>query len=379
MFSGKGWAGGRPGRSQAGARSQEGAALFVVLAVGVVIALVLMVVMGRSGMNRKDSVKNMRPTREFYLADAGFNFIKTRVTMVNREGGAEKVRAFLNAQRGADWQPDRLRRQRHGVLPPEGFQDGRVPLSVDMEVQGTGKPGAFTSNESVSGVLRVPSLARYARYVEGNTELIYTAGTTVDGEILAAGGITLTGPTVTFTRLVSTGEVISNRTNGRYDFGFRENQKDIPTLNHVHINSWDNHVYDGSKYSTTFEYFARNGGIFVWGRIPTRAIRPGTASTPTGPAIPRRPAPATPCSPAATTPCPWPAAARWWWWDRRSPSTSPRSASWAATWSSRSPRSSTTPAATARTTSPWGSPRTYRRPSRASGATRSSTSPATST
>ena len=33
------------------------------------------------------------------------------------------------------------------------------------------------------------SLAKYARYVEGNSTLVYTGGTTVDGEILVAGDI----------------------------------------------------------------------------------------------------------------------------------------------------------------------------------------------
>lgn len=247
------------------ARSQDGAALFVVLATGVVLAVVLMYVMFRSGQNRKDSVKNMKQTREFYLADAGFNFIKTRVTIANREGGAEKVKTFLEAQRGADWQQIGFGATDMGYFRLNEFKLTEVPLTVDMEVQGSKKAGGSLVYESVSGVLRVPSLARYARYVEGTSELVYTAGTTVDGEILAAGGITLTGPTVTFTRLVSTGEVISNRTNGRYDFGFREAQKDIPTLNHVHINSWDNYLYSGAKYASTFQYYAENGGIFVMG------------------------------------------------------------------------------------------------------------------
>jgi hypothetical protein len=140
---------------------------------------------------------------------------------------------------------------------------------VELKVQGAKDPSQPKSRyESVSGVLRVPSLAKYARYVEGNSTLIYTGGTTVDGEILVAGDIQLTSPTVAFTRLVSTGGTVQNRGSGRYDFGFRENQTDIPTLNHVHINSWDNYLYDGSKYSTTFQSLARNGGIELFGNDP---------------------------------------------------------------------------------------------------------------
>lgn len=253
---------------QKGARAQSGAALFVVLAVGVVLAIVLTFVLFRSGQNRKDSVKNMKSTREFYLADAGFNFIKTRVTVANREGGVEKVRAFLDAQRAADWQQIGFGGTDMGFFRLSAFKMVDVPLTVDFVVEGSRKPnpGVTMVYESVQGVLRVPSLARYARYVEGNSELYYTPGTVVDGEILAAGGITLTGSTVTFTRMVSTGEVISNRPSGQYDFGFRENQKDIPTLNHVHINSRDNYLYNGSKYASTFQYFSDNGGINLMGR-----------------------------------------------------------------------------------------------------------------
>jgi hypothetical protein len=140
-----------------------------------------------------------------------------------------------------------------------------VPLTVDMEVQGARSAGPAPAYETVSGVLRVPSLARYARYVEGDAELIYTGGTLVQGEVMAAGGVTLSNPTVAFTRLITTGKVISNRPYGRFDFGFRENQKDIPTLNDVHLNSWDNYRYDGSRYASTFQYYADNGGIWLMG------------------------------------------------------------------------------------------------------------------
>lgn len=249
-----------------GARRQRGATLAVVLGIGIVLALTLTLVAWRSGKSRVDTVKNMKSTQEFYLADAGFNYLKTRVTELNRQGGAKAVTAFLAAEQASGWKRigfggqdmGSFRLLTHSVVP--------VPLSVELKVQGAKDPSQPRSRyESVSGVLRVPSLAKYARYVEGNSTLIYTGGTTVDGEILVAGDIDLTSPTVAFTRLVSTGGVVQNRNSGRYDFGFRERQTDIPTLNHVHVNSWDNYMFDGSKYSTTFQAMSRNGGIELYG------------------------------------------------------------------------------------------------------------------
>jgi hypothetical protein len=256
---------GKGGRARDPARGQRGAALFAVLATGIVLALVLSFVLFRSGLNRKESVKNMAATREFYLADAGFNYIKTKVTIANRDGGAKRVGAFLASQRSAGWQPIDLGGTGMGYFRLKDYKLVETPLTAELEVQGSRDAGDAPVHETVQGVLRVPSLARYARYVEGSTPLVYTSGTVVAGEILAAGRITLTGPTVHFTRLVSTGEVIANRPAGRYDFGFRENQKDIPTLNHVHVNSLDNYRYDGSKYASTFQYHAEHGGIHVFG------------------------------------------------------------------------------------------------------------------
>ncbi len=256
--------------SQRGAApgSQRGAALFVVLVTGVVLCLVLGFVAWRAGESRKDSVKTMKATREFYLADAGFNYVKTRVSLINRSDGAAAVRTFLAGQRAAGWQPIGLGGAERGVFRLSDYTMTEAPLTVEFEVQGARKAEAKPEYESVKGVLRVPSLARYARYVEGNSQLTYSAGTVVDGEILVAGGITLAGSTVRFTRMVATGEEITNRPYGRYDFGFREKQKDIPTLNHVHVNSWDNHKYDASLFRTTFEYYARNGGVYLFGDDP---------------------------------------------------------------------------------------------------------------
>jgi hypothetical protein len=245
---------------------QRGAALAIVLGIGIVIAITLVLVATRSGKSRVDTVKNMKATQEFYLADAGFNFLKTRVTELNRQGGAKMVTAFLAGEQTSGWKRIGFGPSDMGSFRLQEYKVVPVPLSVELKVQGSKDPSKpKTRYESVSGVLRVPSLAKYARYVEGNSTLIYTGGTTVDGEILVAGDIDLTSPTVSFTRLVSTGGVVQNRASGQYDFGFRERQTDIPTLNHVHINSWDNYMYDGSKYSTTFQALSRNGGIELFG------------------------------------------------------------------------------------------------------------------
>ncbi|MDB5105296.1 MAG: hypothetical protein JWP91_2985 [Fibrobacteres bacterium] len=247
-------------------QAQRGATLAVVLGIGLVLGLTLFLVAGRSGRSRVDTVKTMKATQEFYLADAGFNYIKTRVTELNRQGGAKLVRQFLGTQSGLGWQRIGFGSTEMGSFRLQTFQVTDVPLSIELNVQGVKDPTKPRSRyESVQGVLRVPSLAKYARYVEGPSTLVYTGGTLVDGEILVAGDIDLTSPTVTFTRLVSTGGGIQNRPAGQYDFGFREKQTDIPTLNHVHINSWDNYLYDNSKYSSTFQYMARNGGIELFG------------------------------------------------------------------------------------------------------------------
>ncbi len=253
-------------RDKANLRGQRGATLAVVLGIGIVLAITLFLVAGRSGKSRVDTVKNMKATQEFYLADAGFNYIKTRVTTLNREGGVKSVQAFLAGQQGAGWQRIGFGAADMGNFRLESYKVVPVPLSVELNVQGVKDATQSKSRyESVQGVLRVPSLAKYARYVEGNSTLTYTGGTMVDGEILVAGDVQLTGATVTFTRLVSTGGTILNQPNGKYDFGFRENQTDIPTLSNVHINSRDNQMYDASKFPQTFQYYAENGGISLYG------------------------------------------------------------------------------------------------------------------
>jgi hypothetical protein len=249
--------------------AQRGATLAVVLGIGLVLAITLYLAAGRSGRSRIDTVKNMKATQDFYLADAGFNYIKTRVMELNRKGGVKSVEAFLAAQKGSDWQSIGFGAAAMGSFRLRDYKVIPIPLSVELKVQGVKDPAKIkTRYESVQGVLRVPSLAKYARYVEGNSTLTYTGGTSVDGEILVAGDIQLTSPTVGFTRLVSSGGVVRNRTNGRYDFGYRENQTDIPTLSHVHIDSRDNYLYDGAKYPQTFEYYAANGGISLYGTDP---------------------------------------------------------------------------------------------------------------
>jgi type II secretory pathway pseudopilin PulG len=251
-------------------RNQQGAVLFVVLMLGIVMALVLFVVMGRSARNRIDTVKSMKGTQEFYLADAGFNYIKTKATALNIEGGSKKVQAFMDAQVANGWQKLAFNATDQGYFRLEKFKIIPVPLSIEFKVQGVKDPTKFALKyESAQGVLRVPSMARYARYVEGNSTLTYTGGTTVDGEILVAGDINLSSSTVKFTRLVGTGSAIINPGNGQYDFGFRLKQVDIPTLNHVHLNAWDNYMYDATKYPKTFQYFAKNGGIAFMDQDPS--------------------------------------------------------------------------------------------------------------
>lgn len=258
-----------PSHGPDGFRGQRGATLAVVLGIGIVLAITLFLVAGRSGKNRVDTVKNMKSTQEFYLADAGFNYIKTRVTVLNRQGGVKLVQGFLDGQKAAGWQKIGFGAEEMGNFRLESFQVKPVPLSVELNVQGVKDPAKPRSRyESVQGVLRVPSLAKYARYVEGNSTLSYTGGSQVNGEILVAGDIELTSPTVTFTRLVSTGGTMVNRKNGQYDFGIRENQVDIPTLNHVHVNARDNYLYDPSKYPQTFQSIADNGGISLYGNDP---------------------------------------------------------------------------------------------------------------
>ncbi len=253
-------------------RSQRGAVLFIVLTVGVVLALVLFILTQRSGRSRIDTVKNMKSTEEFYLADAGFNYLKTRIVALNRAGGAKQVRNFLAVEKAADWRKIGFGTSEMGYFRLESYDLVETPLSVSINVQGVKDPARPAQRyESVQGVLRAPSLAKYARYVEGNSTLIYTGGSVVDGEILVAGDIDLTNPTVQFTRLVSTGGVLQNRANGQYDFGFRENQQDIPTLNHVHVSGWDNSFYDVSMYSQTFESMSDNGGIHLFGTDPNPA------------------------------------------------------------------------------------------------------------
>lgn len=251
-------------------RNQKGAALFIVLAVGVVVAVVLFAVLRQSGQNRIESVKKMIATREFYLADAGFNWIKTRITTLNQEGGAKAVETFLAGVKAAGWQPMQFGSEKQGHFRLTRYVVTPMPLSVEMSVEGRKdeKAHAKSHTETVNGVVRVPSLARYARYVEGNSPIAYTSGTVVDGEILVAGNVNLVGAPVQFTRLVSTGGQIVNRNNGRYDFGFREAQKDIPTLNHVHVNTWDNYPSGFAEAHKTFEFMAKNGGVFLYGPDP---------------------------------------------------------------------------------------------------------------
>lgn len=253
-----------------GASRQKGAALFLVLSVGVVIALVLFAVLRQSGWNRKDSVKKMVATKEFYLADAGFNWLKTKITSANRSGGTQAVDSLLASVKGGGWRLIQFGAEKQGYFRLKSYQVTPQPLSVDMAVEGRRdtKDTGRGSPETVAGMVRVPSLARYARYIEGNSTLTYNSGTLVDGEILVAGDINLISSPVHFTRLVSTGSKILNRTNGQYDFGFKEGQVDIPTLNDVHVNAWDNYPAGFSDTKKTFEFMSQNGGIYLYGPDP---------------------------------------------------------------------------------------------------------------
>jgi hypothetical protein len=250
--------------------SQKGAALFIVLAIGVVIAVVLFAVLTQSGHNRAESVKEMISTREFYLADAGFNWLKTKITSLNQEGGAKSVETFLGGVKQKGWMQMQFGKEGQGYFQLKAYQVTPAPLSVELTVQGRKDPKSktLTHVETVSGTVRVPSMARYARYVEGNNPISYTSGTVVDGEILIAGNVNLVGTPVQFTRLVSTGGKIINRNNGKYDFGFREEQKNIPTLNGVHVNSWDNFPSPFTETKKTFEFLANNGGVHFYGPDP---------------------------------------------------------------------------------------------------------------
>lgn len=259
-----------PERLRNSRHAQRGATLAIVLGIGLVLAVTLTLVAVNAGRSRIDTVKNMKATQEFYLADAGFNYVKTRVTEANRQGGARLVRQMLGAQQGAGWQKIAFDAKEMGSFRLAEYRMTDVPLSVEIRVQGARDPSAPKARyESVQGVLRAPSLAKYARFVEGTSTLSYTGGTDVDGEILAAGNIGLTGPGVRFRRLVSMGMKMLNPSNGVFDFGMREGRDDIPTLNEVHVNSWDNYKYDASKSASTFEYYARHGGIEAMGDDPT--------------------------------------------------------------------------------------------------------------
>jgi len=259
-----------PHRTGVSATKQRGAALFIVLSVGVVIALVLFAVLGQSGRNRRDSVKKMIATKEYYLADAGFNWIKTQIAARNQKGGAKAVDSMLAAIQAGTWQSISFGQEKQGVFRLKSYTLSPSPLSAELSVEGRrdAKDTGKSVPETVTGMVRVPSLARYARYIEGKSTLNYGPGTVVDGEILVAGNMALSGSPVRFTRLVSTGGKIENRANGQYEYGFREDQKNIPTLNRVHVNAWDNYPSGFSEVTSTFEFMAENGGIYLYGPDP---------------------------------------------------------------------------------------------------------------
>lgn len=120
--------------------AQRGATLAVVLGIGLVLAITLYLVAGRSGRSRIDTVKNMKATQDFYLADAGFNYIKTRVMALNRKGGVKSVDAFLASQKGSGWQPIGFGTSEMGSFRLEDYKLVPIPLSVELKVQGVKDP-----------------------------------------------------------------------------------------------------------------------------------------------------------------------------------------------------------------------------------------------
>ncbi len=247
--------------------SQSGMSLFVILSIGVIITLLLMGLITISGNHLVDSKKESRLQDEYFIADGGFNLIQARIANINRESGAIEVQQYLTDFKAAGKQVVQSNGTIQGYFRLDASEVKSNPLTVQLSVLGS-RDSNFTEARTVSvnGVVRVPSLARYARYVEGSETLNYQAGR-VSGEVLVAGSINLVEKTVEFTRLVSSGQSILNKGNGKFDFGFRENESALPTLDGVNINEWDTPPFDytdAKQRARTFSTQANSSGIVVY-------------------------------------------------------------------------------------------------------------------
>lgn len=251
---------------------REGNTLFLVLALGVVVTLLIMGILTVTGHGRASSVKAAKETRDYYIADAGFTYVQNRVAAINQVQGVQAVTDFMTALQGRSWQPLNVANAGQGFFRVASFAVERNPFSVNLRVEGskTLPRTALARVESIEGVLRAPQLTRYARYIEGPSPANYGGGSVVDGEILISGRINLLSPTVRFTRMVGTGDSIRNRENGDFVFGKRERIPALPTLADAHINRWDPENYDDVRdFANTYENIAATQGITLfpdWGR-----------------------------------------------------------------------------------------------------------------
>lgn len=277
-----------------GRGSQNGATLFLVLAIGIVAVLLIMAVLMFSGRDRALHAATLQETKDFYAADAGFNYIQNRVAALNRTLGPVAVQGFLATIHNAGWQRVNIDASGDsiGYFRIEGSVAPVVqtrPFAVGLTVLGSSEnPARLTRErfESVRGMIRAPTLAQYARYIEGPDPVTYGAGSLIQGEVLITGDISTPDPTVTFTRMVGTGGTLRQRNNVRLDFGARENIPALPTLAGIHINTWDpaSSDFDPVRDSArTYAASAARDGIVLFPRWGADNANPACNQAQAGP------------------------------------------------------------------------------------------------
>jgi hypothetical protein len=250
--------------------TEAGSALLVVVSIAAVLLLLGATTLYRVKTGLKQSGTQRASFQSLHAGEAGIAFVQNRLnalTMCNPWFTRDDSLAVVGIMHDTVvpmlniYGAKRAFKVNHIQFIPQArpirmsfISEGGIYDSVSGQLKAGG-------HRAVKVTLRMRTLADFARFTEGGT-ISYGSDANIKGRVHSGGNVTLTGPNITFNKLVTyvtTLSISSGVSPSTIVFrqGHEQNATNPMSLNHIHISTSETRPQCGSSLARTYQELAQ--------------------------------------------------------------------------------------------------------------------------